>query len=50
MNYEIINSFLASSFICCPLITFANSLDPDQDHQHVGPSWIQTIWHPDSVP
>ena len=31
-----INSFLASSDFCCLLITFANSLDPDQDLQNVG--------------
>ena len=32
----IINSFLASSYFRHLLITFANSLDPDQD-RHVGP-------------
>ena len=31
------NSFLASSDFCCLLITFANSLDPDQDQQNVQP-------------
>ena len=36
----------ANSDICCLLITFANSLDPDQDRQNVG----QIVWHPDSVP
>ena len=30
-------SFLASGGFCRPLITFANSLDPDQDRQNVGP-------------
>ena len=30
------NSFLASSDFCRLLITFANSLDPDQDQQNVG--------------
>ena len=29
--------FLASSDFCRLLITFANSLDPDQDRQNVGP-------------
>ena len=29
--------FLASSDFCQLLITFANSLDPDQDQQNVGP-------------
>ena len=28
--------FLASGDICCLLITFANSLDPDQDKSNVG--------------
>ena len=31
----IINSFLASGDLCCLLITFANSLNPDQDGQNV---------------
>ena len=35
--HMIIDSFLASGDFCCQLITFANSLDPDQDRQHVGP-------------
>ena len=30
-------SFLASGHFCHLLITFANSLDPDQDQQNVGP-------------
>ena len=29
------NSFLASGDFCCLLITFTNSLDPDQDRQNV---------------
>ena len=29
--------FILSSNFCCLLITFANSLDPDQDQQNVGP-------------
>ena len=32
-----INSFLASGDFWHLLITFANSLDPDQDRQNVGP-------------
>ena len=32
-----LNPFLASSGFCCLLITFANSLNPDQDQQNVGP-------------
>ena len=31
------NSVHASGDFCRLLITFANSLDPDQDRQHVGP-------------
>ena len=31
-----INTFLASSDFCCLLITFANSLDPDQYGHTVG--------------
>ena len=34
---RLVNSFLASGDFCCPLITFANSLDPDQDRQDVAP-------------
>ena len=32
-----VNSFLASTEFCCLLITFTNSLDPNQDQQNVGP-------------
>ena len=31
-------------------ITFANSLDPDQAWQNVGPDRIQTVWHSDDIP
>ena len=34
---RVINSFLACGNFCRLLITFANSLDPDQDRQNVGP-------------
>ena len=34
---SMVNSFHASSYFRCLLITFANSLDPDQDRQNVGP-------------
>ena len=34
------NSFLASGNFCCLLITFANSLDPDQDQQRVCPDLV----------
>ena len=33
----LINSFLASCDFCRLLITFANSLNSDQDRQNVGP-------------
>ena len=36
-NHMLLNSFLNSGDFCCLLITFANSLDPDQDRQNVGP-------------
>ena len=36
-NIPKINSFHASSNFCCLLITFANSLDPDQARLNVGP-------------
>ena len=39
-----LNLFLASGAFCHVLITFANSLDPDQDWQNV-----QSIWHSDGV-
>ena len=36
-----LNSFLASGDFCSTLITFANSLDPDQDQQNAGPDLDQ---------
>ena len=35
-----LNSFLAGGEFCCLLITFANSLDPDQDRLNVGPDLV----------
>ena len=32
-----VSPFLASGDFCCLLITFTNSLDPDQARQNVGP-------------
>ena len=32
-----IHSFLASCYFCCLLIVFANSLDPGQYRQNIGP-------------
>ena len=37
LNDDKINYFLASGDLCCLLITFANSFEPDQDRQNVGP-------------
>ena len=34
---------------CRLLITFANSLDPDQDRQPSGLIWVQTIWKCDGI-
>ena len=42
-----LNSFPASGDLCCLLITFANSLDPDQARQNVGPDLdpnFLTLW------
>ena len=36
-NLKISNSFIASGDFYCLRITFANSLDPNQDRQNVGP-------------
>ena len=44
------NSALAISDFRCLLITFANSLDPDQYQQNVVLIWIQTISHSGSLP
>ena len=43
-------SFLTSCEFCRLLITFANSLDPDQNRQNVGPDLDPNVWHFDSVP
>ena len=37
VTFFLVISFLASGDVCRLLITFANSLDPDQDRQNVGP-------------
>ena len=39
----IFNSLPARADFYCLLITFANSLDPDQTRQNVGLIWIQTV-------
>ena len=36
-SHSMVNSFLASGDICYLLITFAKSLDPDQDRHNVDP-------------
>ena len=41
------NSFLASGNFCHLLLTFENSLDPDQDQQNVNPALdpnYLTLW------
>ena len=43
------NYFLASGNFCRLLITFANSLDPDQDRQNLGPGLIQPVRHGGTV-
>ena len=43
------NSLPARGDFCCLLITFANSLDPDQARQMSGLIWIQIVWHPDGI-
>ena len=40
----LISSFLASGNFCHLPITFANSLDPDQDRQDVGPDLDPNCW------
>ena len=45
----VFNSLLSRGDFCCLLITFANSLDPDQARQNVGLVWIQTVWHPNGI-
>ena len=44
LNRKVLNSFLTCGDFCLLLITFQNSLDPDQDRENVGDRmWIQTI-------
>ena len=40
---SVFNSLPTSGDFCHLLITFANSLDPDQARQNVGLIWIQTV-------
>ena len=40
-NSQNIYFLLSSGKFCCLLITFANSLDPDEDQQKVGPDLDQ---------
>ena len=41
---------LSSPLFSCQLITFANSLDPVQNHQNVCSDLDTDHWHCDSVP
>ena len=40
---SVFNSFPSRGDLCHLLITFANSLDPDQAQQNVGLIWIHTV-------
>ena len=44
---DALNYYLSSSYFCRLLITFANSLNPDQDRQEVGPdldpNWLTLL-------
>ena len=48
-SYFVLNSLPASVDFCCLLITFANSLEPDQARQNVGPDLdpicLTHIWY-----
>ena len=45
----VLNSLHARSNFCCLLVTFANSLDPDQARQNVGPdldpNCLTPLWY-----
>ena len=43
-------TFHLGSTLCCLLIIFANSLDPDQARQNLSRIWIQTVWHSGGSP
>ena len=43
-----VNVFLTKGVFCHLLITFANSLDPDQARQYVGPGLNPNCWHSDA--
>ena len=45
-----LNSFLASGYFCHLLMTFANSLDPDQDRHFVSPDLDGKPFDSESVP
>ena len=46
---QFINSFLASGDFCHLPITFANSLDPDEDRHNVGPDLDKNGLYSDTV-
>ena len=47
----VFNYLFARGAFCRLLITFANSVDPNQDQQKGGPDLNPfTVWHSDSVP
>ena len=45
----VFNSLLARVDFCCLLINFANSLDPDQARQNVGPDLDPNCLHSDGI-
>ena len=46
-SFFVLNSLPARVNFCCLLITFANSLDPDQAQQNVGPDPDQNCLTPE---
>ena len=45
----VFNSLPARVYVCCLLITFANSLDPDQAQHFVAPDLYPNFLHPDGI-
>ena len=48
-EYLLPNS-VPTGVVCILHILFANSLDPDQTLQNVGPGLDQNFWHSDFIP
>ena len=45
----VLNCLSARGDFCYLLLTFANSLDPDQARHNLGLICIQTVWNPDVI-